>query len=149
MLEIPQLVEIINKCGLSGKKDIKKILNMTLRNYIRFDVVNKISLREDTRNKIYQTYKYRIPKNSAYYVNHDWDKNHKVRGGLASLCPWYGNNGCSFKLIVQKFIYKIIPNKKKRVFRSNLMWFGLPLRWWRRNLIWLKIQKMSQWTGYH
>ena len=43
-LEIPQVVEIINKYGLSSTADIKKMLNMAQGNVIRVDVVNKIAI---------------------------------------------------------------------------------------------------------
>ena len=71
---IPQVVEIIKKCVLSSKTDIKKMMNMEWRNDVIVNVVNKIPIREDEKNKIYQTSKYTILKNGAYYVHHDWDK---------------------------------------------------------------------------
>ena len=71
LLEIPQVVEIIKKWGLSRKKDIKNILKMTRRNNISVYVVNKIPIREVGREKIYQTSKYTILNNGAYYVHHD------------------------------------------------------------------------------
>ena len=74
LLYIPQLVEIIKKFFLSSKTDIKKMMNMARRNDIIVYVVNKIPIRKDEKNKIYQTSKYTILKNGAYYVHHDWDK---------------------------------------------------------------------------
>ena len=74
LLYIPQVVEIIKKCVLSSKTDIKKMMNVEQRNEIIANVVNKIPIREDEKNKIYQTSKYTILNNGAYYVHHDWDK---------------------------------------------------------------------------
>ena len=71
MLEKPKLVDIIKKCGLSIKRDIKKMLKMERRNEISVNVVNKIPIREYGREKIYQTSKYITMNNGAYYVNND------------------------------------------------------------------------------
>ena len=79
MLDIPQVVDIIKKWGLSSKTDIKKMLNMAQRNEISVDLVNMIPIREDGRKKIDQTSKYPILKNGTYYVHHDWDKNNHLR----------------------------------------------------------------------
>ena len=62
LLEIPQVVEIIMKWGLSSNKKINKILNMARINAISVDVVNKIPIRKYGRKKRYQTYKYIILK---------------------------------------------------------------------------------------
>ena len=51
-LDIPQVVDIIKKWSLIINADINKMLNMSWRNYIGVDVVNKIPIREDGRNKI-------------------------------------------------------------------------------------------------
>ena len=51
-LDIPQVVDIIKKWSLIINMDINKMLNMSWRNYIGVDVVNKIPIREDGRNKI-------------------------------------------------------------------------------------------------
>ena len=75
MLDIPQIVGIIKKFGLSSKTEIKKMLNMARRNEINVDVVNNIPSREDGRNKIDQTSKYTILNNGAYYAHHDSDNN--------------------------------------------------------------------------
>ena len=80
LLEIPQVVEIINNCGLGIKTEIKKILKIARKNDISVDVVNNIAIREDGRKKIYQTSIYTILNNGAYYVHHDWDKNQRLRG---------------------------------------------------------------------
>ena len=50
-LEIPQVVEITKNWGLISRRDITKMLNMAQRNDISVDVFNKITLREDGRNK--------------------------------------------------------------------------------------------------
>ena len=131
LLEILQGVEIIKKCGLGSKTETKKILNMERRNDISVDVVNKIPIREYGRKQQYQTSKYTILKNGAYYVNHDRDKNQKVRGKVAVTCPQYGHEGCGFKLVIQTFIYKLLP-PKLGMLRSTLMWSGRPFRWARK-----------------
>ena len=104
LLEIPQVVEIIKKCGFSSKTDTNKILNMAHINGISVDFINKILIMEDMRKKIDQTSKYTILKNVSYYVHHYWDKNQKVGGDFAVPLPWYGHEGCGFKLVMQKFI---------------------------------------------
>ena len=96
---------------MSSKTDIKKMMNMARRNDIIVDVVNKIPIRKDEKNKIYQTSKYTILNNGAYYVHHDWDKKYKVRGNMMVTLPWYGHEGCGFKLFIQTFIYKLILKK--------------------------------------
>ena len=98
LYEIPQVVNIINKCGLSSKTEIKEMLKMACRDYISVDVVNKTPIREYGRKKIYQTFKYTILNNGAYYVHHDCDKNQKVRGKVAVPCPWYGHGGVWLKI---------------------------------------------------
>ena len=104
LLEIPQVAEIINNCGLGIKTEIKKILKIARKNDISVDVVNNIAIREDGRKKIYQTSIYTILNNGAYYVHHDWDKNHKLRVNVTVPCYWYGHEGCGFKLVIQTFI---------------------------------------------
>ena len=89
LLEIPQVVEIINKCGLSSKTEIKRIMKMAHINDISVDVVNKIQIREDDRKKRDQTYEYKILNNGAYYVYHHWDNNQKIRGTAVGPYPWY------------------------------------------------------------
>ena len=56
-MDITQVFEKINKWGFSSKAKIKKILNMSRRNYISVNVVNKVPIREDGRNKRDQTSK--------------------------------------------------------------------------------------------
>ena len=51
---IPQVVHIINKCGLSSKMEIKKMLKIAQRNDTSVDVVSKISIREYGRKQRYQ-----------------------------------------------------------------------------------------------
>ena len=53
LLEKPQVVDIIKKCGLSINTYIKKMLKIARINYIIVDVVNKIPIREDGRKKQY------------------------------------------------------------------------------------------------
>ena len=114
LLEIPQVVEIIKKFGLIIKTDVNNILNMACINDISVDLVNKIQIREDGRKQLDQTSKYTILKNGAYYVHHYWNKNKKVRGDLTMPCPLYGYEGCGFKLVMQNFICKLLPKKKRR-----------------------------------
>ena len=121
LLEIPQVVDIIKECGLSSKTEIKNMQNMSQRNDISVDVVNKNPIREDGRKQKDQTSKYTILKNGAYYVHHDWDNNQKVRVKVAVPCPGYGHERCGFKLFMQKIIYKILPPKRGGMLRSNLM----------------------------
>ena len=83
MLEIPQVIEIIKKWGLSIKMEINKILRMERRNDIIIDAINNTPIREDWRNKRDQISKYTIPKNGDYHVNHDWHKNQKLREKVA------------------------------------------------------------------
>ena len=61
-------------------------------------------------------------------MRHDREKSQKVREKMAVNFNWYGNDGCSFKLIIQKCIYEIIPKKKRRSFEVNF------------DVIWSKIQ---------
>ena len=63
--EIPRLVEITKKCGLSSNTDIKNILKMAQRNDISVNIVKKIPIREYGINNRYQTSKYTILKNGA------------------------------------------------------------------------------------
>ena len=79
MLEIPQVFQIIKIWGLSKKTEIKNILKMAWRTDITVDVINKTPIKEDGRKKRYQTSKYTTLKNGAYYVHHNWDKNHRVK----------------------------------------------------------------------
>ena len=116
LLGKPQVVDIIKKFGLSIKTEIRKILKMAWRNDIKVNVFNKILIREDGRKRRYQTSKYTILKNGAYYVYHDWYQNHKERGGVAVTCPLYGHEGCSFKLVMQTSIYNILPGGKEEGF---------------------------------
>ena len=60
----------------------------------------------------YQTSKYTVLKNGAYYVHHDFENNHKVRERVAVTCPQYVHEGCGLKLAMQTFIYKIYPQKE-------------------------------------
>ena len=90
-MEILQVVEIIKKCGLIRKTEIKNMPKIERRNNISVIVVNKIPTRVDGRKQRYQKSKYTILKNGAYYVHNDWDKNHKVRGKVAAPCPQYGH----------------------------------------------------------
>ena len=108
-----EIVEIIKKCVLSSKTYINNMLIMARRNDISVDFVNNIPIREDGRKKRYQTSRYKILKNGAYYMHHYWDKNQKVRVKLAVPCPWYGYEGCGFKLVMQNFIYKLLPKKEE------------------------------------
>ena len=75
LLEIPQVVDIIKKCGLISKTEIKSMLTMARRNDISVNVVDKIPIREDGRKQRDQISKYTILKNNAYYVHHNWNKN--------------------------------------------------------------------------
>ena len=84
---------------------------MEQRNDISIDIVNNIPMSEYGINKRYQTPKYTILKNGAYYVHHGWYKNQKVREKVALPWPPYGHKECSFKLFTQTFIYKILPKK--------------------------------------
>ena len=79
LLDISQVVEIIKKWSFSSKMDINNMLKMERRNDIGVNIINKIPIRGDRRKKRDQTSKYIILKNGAYYVHHDWEKNHKVR----------------------------------------------------------------------
>ena len=79
LLEIPQLVDITKKWGLSSKTDIKDIMKMVRRNDISVNVIKKISIMEDGRKKRDQTSKYTTLKNGVYCVHHDWENNQKVR----------------------------------------------------------------------
>ena len=121
LLEIPQVVDIIKKRVFSSKTDIKKILKTARRNETSDDVVNKIPNRVDGIKNQDQTSKYTILNNCAYYVHHDCDKNHKVRLKVGVPCPWYGHEGCGFKLFTQTFIYKLVPKKRRVVLWSTSM----------------------------
>ena len=46
LLEISQVVEIINNCGLSSKMEIKNMLKMAYRDDISVNTLNKIIIRE-------------------------------------------------------------------------------------------------------
>ena len=116
-MEIPQLVEIIKKCGLSIETEIKNIMKMAHRNGISSDVVNKIPIREYGRNKRDQTSKYTILKNGGFYVHHDCYKNQKVRGKVEVPCPWYGHEGCGFKLVMQNFTYNLLLKNRGGMLR--------------------------------
>ena len=65
LLQIPQVFEIIKKCGIISKTEIKKMLNMARRNDISSDVVNKIPIMEYGRKKIDQIPKYTILNNGT------------------------------------------------------------------------------------
>ena len=82
-MDIPQLVEIIKKWGLSSNMEIKKMLKTEWRNVISVDIVKNNPIREYGGKKRDKTSKYKILNNDAYYVHHDWDKNQKVRENLA------------------------------------------------------------------
>ena len=114
-MEIPQVVEIIKKCGLSIKMGIKNMLKMAQRNDISGDVVNNIPIREGGIKKRDQTSKYTILNNGSYYVRHYWYKNQKVREILTVPCHWYFYNRYGLKLFIQTFIYNIIPKKRSGV----------------------------------
>ena len=45
LLDIPQVVEIIKKCGLSSKMEIKEMPKMAQKNDISVNVINKIPIR--------------------------------------------------------------------------------------------------------
>ena len=79
LLDIPQVVEKIKKCGLIIMMWIKNMLNMARRNDISVNAINKIPIREYVRKKRYQNSKYTILKNGAYYFHYNWYKNHEVR----------------------------------------------------------------------
>ena len=79
VLDIPEVVEKIKKWGLSSNTWISKMLKMVQRHDISVDVINKIPIRKDGRKKRDQTSKYTTLENVAYYMHHDWYKNHKVR----------------------------------------------------------------------
>ena len=115
LLEIPQVVEIINKWVLIINKDIKRMLNMLHINSISVNAVNKIPLRKDGRKKRDQTSKYTILRNGTYYVHHYWEKNQKVREKVAVTCPTYFHEGCGLKLVLHTYIYKIIPKNRSGV----------------------------------
>ena len=55
LLDIPQVVDIIKKCVLSSKTEIKKILNMAQRNDISVYAGNNIPIGEYGRKKRDQT----------------------------------------------------------------------------------------------
>ena len=59
------------------------MLKMSRRNDIRVNVVIKTLISEDRRKKRYQTSKYKILNNGAYYVHHDWYKKQKVSEKVA------------------------------------------------------------------
>ena len=82
-MDIPQVVYIIKKWGLSGREEINNMPKMARRYAISVYAINDIPIREDGRKKMYQTSKYKIPKNGAYYVHHDCHKNHKARENVA------------------------------------------------------------------
>ena len=92
MLEIPQVVGVINNWGLGSKTCTNKIPNMGGINYISVDVVNKIPIKEDGTKKIYQTSRYKILNNDAYYVQHDCQNNQKLWVKLAVPFPQYGHD---------------------------------------------------------
>ena len=150
LLDIPQIVGIIKKFGLSSKTEIKNMMKMARRNDISVNFVNKISIREDRIDKIHQNSKYTILKNGAYYVYHYWEKNQELRGNVAVTLPWYGHEGCGFKLFMQTFIYNIPPTYQRGgTLRSTLMWYSRPFRWIRRNWISFKIRNKSQVTRHY
>ena len=121
---------------------------MAWRNYISVDAVNKIPIMENERRKRDQTSKYTILNNGAYYVYHDWYKNHKVRVKVVFPCPWYGYELYGFKLFMKTFMHKFLP-KIVGVLRSTLMWYDQPFRWARRNWISFKIRNNSQGTRHY
>ena len=115
LLEIPQVVDIIKKCGLISKMQIKIMLKIAQRNDISVNVLYNISIREDGRKQRDQISKYTILKNNAYYVHHNWNKNQKVRGKVVVPFPRYGFEGCGFKLFMQTFISKFPPKQRRSV----------------------------------
>ena len=62
-------------------------------------------------------------------MNHDWYKKQKVREKVTVTLPRYGHDGCSFKLIMQKFIYKTLPKKKRRDFEVDfdVVWSNIQM----------------------
>ena len=88
------------------------MLNMAPRNDISVDVVNKIPIRGYGRNKRDKTFKYTILNNGAYCMHHYWDKNQKLRVKVVLPCPWYVHYGFGFKLVMQTFMYNILPKKE-------------------------------------
>ena len=117
-------------------------------NYISVNVVNKIPIMEDERRKRDQTSKYTILNNGAYYVYHDWYKNHKVMVKVVFPCPWYGYELYGFKLFMKTFMHKFLP-KIVGVLRSTSLWSSWPFRWASRNLILFEIRKKSQGTSHY
>ena len=55
LLDIPQVVEIIKKCGLSSKMEIKEMPKMAQKNDISVNVINKTPIREYGRKQQDQT----------------------------------------------------------------------------------------------
>ena len=82
-------------------------------------------------------------------MHHDWDNNQKVRGNVAVTCPWYGREGCGFKLSIQTFIYKLLPKNIWGVLRLSSMWSGRPFRWATRKWISSKKRKKIQGTRHY
>ena len=55
------------------------MLNMVRIHDISVYVFNDIPMEEYRKNTRDQTSKYTIPNNGAYYVNHGWDKNQRLK----------------------------------------------------------------------
>ena len=136
-MEITQFVEIIKRWGLSSRTEIKNMPNMAQRHDISVDIFNGTPIREYGRNKRYQVHKYKILNNGAYYVHHDWYKNQNVMERVAVTWPWYGHDGCSFKSIIQIFIYRVVPKKNRKDFEVNfdMVWYTIQAGKEKLNLI--------------
>ena len=70
LLDILEVVGIIKKWVFGSSKLMENILKMAHRNDIVVDVINEISIMEDSRNKRYQTSRYRVRKNGAHSVHY-------------------------------------------------------------------------------
>ena len=112
-LVILEVLVIIREWIFIIKTEIEKIPNMAHINDISLDVMNKILIREDGRNKRYQTSKYTIINNGESCVIHILEKNHKVREKVTVPFPVYEHGEYNFKLIMKRFVYKILPKKKR------------------------------------
>ena len=119
---------------------------MTRRNYINVDVVNDFPIRKYGRNKKYQTSKYKILKNGAYFSTMIGTKTRKwlIRWRLFALyvvniyvtSSWL----CRFPFTV--FYQRRIVGGLK----LSLIWFGQKFRWVMRDIISWIIQKIRKFT---
>ena len=148
LLDISQVVEIIKKWSFSSKTDINNMLKMERRNDIGVNIINKIPIRGDRRKKRDQTSKYIILKNGAYYVHHDWEKNHKVREIVVVTWPRYIHGDVDSKYSYRT-LYKRVSQKRGGFWRSTPMRSGQPFRWAWGNWIFLKIGNESQETSFY